>query len=67
MKGRILRGDSAPDMEICRWRRREQILMALDAYRRAGVALTGGMLLTPFKSVTAVIGVTNYAPRWTCK
>lgn len=39
------------------WQRR--LLEAVDAPRRIGLTATGGMMLTPTKSVTAVVGLTT--------
>lgn len=40
-----------------------EILAALSADRRIGLSETASHMLTPLKSITAVIGITNKAPR----
>jgi 5-methyltetrahydrofolate--homocysteine methyltransferase len=40
-----------------------ELLDALDAYRRIGLSLNGGLLMTPQKSVSAVIGIGGGAKR----
>lgn len=40
-----------------------EILSALSADRRIGLSETASHMLTPLKSITAVIGITNTAPR----
>jgi hypothetical protein len=37
----------------------KDILTAMDAHRKIGLSLTGSLLLTPTKSITAIIGITD--------
>ncbi len=37
----------------------EEILAVLDAGRRIGVSVTKSLMMTPMKSVTAIIGITH--------
>ena len=58
-EGRYLRPRFSPgygDFSICH---QEQILRMLDSAKKIGLSMTDGSMLTPTKSVTAVIGLSN--------
>jgi len=56
-KGRVLRPRYSPgygDVSLCC---QSEILSFLDAYRKIGLTLTETYLMTPIKSVTAIVGI----------
>lgn len=56
-KGRVLKPRYSPgygDVSLCC---QSEILSFLDAYRKIGLTLTEAYLMTPIKSVTAIVGI----------
>lgn len=58
-EGRYLRPRFSPGYGDFPIQHQEQILAMLDAPKRIGLTMTGSYMLTPVKSVTAVIGVST--------